>query len=125
MNDNVKQKLRENTNKWIELDTLVSKLKVRIKQLEREKTMLSDNIIEVMEEFDIADLNISNQQIKYRVTKSKQSISKKFLLENLTAFYNGNLEKAIAMTDFLDSKGGEKNSVKLINYNNKKLITND
>jgi hypothetical protein len=122
MNELTKKKLREDTNKWIELDDLVIKLKKKIKEIERNKSMLSDRIVEVMDEFDIADLNISEHQIKYRVTNQKQGMSKKFLLENLTMFYNGNLDKAINTLDFLDSKRSQKSQIKLLQTQKKNLI---
>lgn len=124
MEKNVKDKLREDTNRWIELDNTVMKLKNKIKQLEREKLMISDRIVEVMDEFEISDLNINNQQIKCKVTRQKQGLSKKFLLENLTTFYNGNVEKAIGMLNYLDSKRQERTSVKLLNHKPRKPIGN-
>ena len=122
MNEQTKNRLREDTNKWLELDNLVAGLKKKIKEIERKKSMLSDRIVEVMDEFDISDLNISNHQIRYKVTTQKQGISKKFLLENLTMFYNGNLEKAIQTMDFLDSRRGQKNKIKLLQTQKKNLI---
>tara|TARA_Y100000389_G_C17459930_1_gene520930 strand:- start:2530 stop:2904 length:375 start_codon:yes stop_codon:yes gene_type:complete len=124
MDKNVKDKLREDTNKWIELDNVVTKLKHKIKQLEREKLMISDRIVEVMDEFEISDLNFNNQQIKYKVTRQKQCLSKKFLLENLTTFYSGNMEKALNMLNYLDSRRIEKTNVKLLNHKPKKKIGN-
>lgn len=124
MDKNVKDKLREDTNKWIELDKTVLKLKNKIKQLEREKLMISDRIIEVMDEFEISDLNINNNQLKCKVTRQKQGLSKKFLLENLTTFYKGNTEKAINMLNYLDSKRQEKTNVKLLNHIPRKPIGN-
>lgn len=122
MNEQTKNRLREDTNKWLELDNLVTGLKKKIKEIERKKSMLSDRIVEVMDEFDISDLNISNHQIRYKVTTQKQGISKKFLLENLTMFYNGNLDKAIQTMDFLDSRRSQKNKIKLLQTQKKNLI---
>jgi len=86
--------------------------------------MLADKIIDVMEEFDISDLNINNTQLKFKTKNVKQGMSKKFLLENLTHFYNGDLEKAINTFDYLDSKRKFKETNKLIQYKNKRLISN-
>lgn len=123
MNSDLKATLRTDTNRWLELDNLVVGLKKKIKELEKQKVMLADKIIDVMDEFEISDLNINNHQLKCKVTKQKQSMSKKFLLQNLTTFYNGNLEKAVNTIDFLESKRGHTTRVKLLQNHNRNLIT--
>ena len=62
MNSDLKATLRADTNKWLELDNLVVGLKKKIKEIEKQKVMLADKIIDVMDEFEITDLNINNQQ---------------------------------------------------------------
>ena len=123
MNDNTKSKLREDTTKWLEMDNLINKLKLKIKDMEKEKMIIADRILEVMTEFDISDLNIANHQLKYRSHKKKQGISKKFLLENLTSLYNGDMQKAIDTIDFLESKRSCKMETKLLGFKKKNLIT--
>jgi len=102
--------------KWVTLDNEQSKLNSRISEIRKEKKGVENFVVNFMEANEMTNKNIliNGGKLKYDVTSSRESITKKYILEKLTAYFK-NEKKAEEVTNYIyDSRGmtAEKVSLK-------------
>jgi len=112
MDTSLKQFLRDNALKWLAIENKVKELKKIIKEKKDEQTKLESDLISIMGEYNIEDLTTQNGNLKYKVSTSKQGLSKKFLLLALGECL-GNSEKAVNLFTEIDKKREVKTKAKL------------
>lgn len=86
-NLNHKKELIENIREWIKLDGEISKMKSDMKQKNAKKKELTENLVKVMKNNSIDCFDVNGGALIYKQTKTKKSISGKFLLEELQKYY--------------------------------------
>ena len=100
-----KEQLVSLIREWIESDNKISTYQKTIKEEKQNKKNLTDQLITIMKTHEIECFDVKNGKLIHTKTKSKQSISKKLLLESLTDYFKEDTESASQLTaHILDSR---------------------
>ena len=99
--DNTKNILVQNIKEWVKLDNEIRSLKKEENIRKNEKKKLNENIMSIMKENEIDCIDIKDGQICYNQKSVKKPITKKYLLEILSKYVNGDSEKADHANDFI------------------------
>jgi len=88
--------------KWVTLDNEQSKLNSRISEIRKEKKGVENFVVNFMEANQMTNKNIliNGGKLKYDVSNSKESITKKYILEKLTAYFKDE-KKAEEITNYI------------------------
>lgn len=105
--DNTKNILVQNIKDWVKLDNEIRSLKKEENIRKNEKKKLNENIMNIMRENEIDCIDIKDGQICYNQKSVKKPITKKYLLEILSKYFNGDSEKADHANDFILSNREE------------------
>jgi len=96
-----KEELISNIREWIKIDNDLIKLKTDAKNLTNKKKTLTDSLVKIMKGNSIDCFDINGGALQYKKTKSKKSISGKFLLAELQKYYKEQPELASELTKHL------------------------
>ena len=99
--NNTKNILVQNIKEWVKLDNEIRSLKKEENIRKNEKKKLNENIMNIMKENEIDCIDIKDGQICYNQKSVKKPITKKYLLEILSKYFNGDSEKADHANDFI------------------------
>jgi|TARA_B100000242_G_C42940328_1_gene436072 hypothetical protein len=99
--DNTKEKLITNIRKWVKLDNEIRSLKKEEKIRKEQQKELNVSLIEIMKSNEIDCIDIKDGQICYNKKNVKKPISKKFLLDILSKYFDGDIKKAEDANDFI------------------------
>ena len=92
-----KEELVANIKEWIKIDNDIDKLKSELKAKNDKKKQITKTLVEVMKTNSIDCFDINDGSLVYKQTKSKQSISKKFLMEQLQTYFENTPDIAIEL----------------------------
>jgi hypothetical protein len=108
---------KEKVKNWIELDMVIKRLQMAIKERKKLKDSLNSDILRFMIKYSIEDLNTKTGTIKYKKTKTKVPLSQKKIKDKLFEVFQNN-EKIIKKIDeiFNDREIKEKDSLKKTNF---------
>ena len=95
-----KEAIKKHIESWISLDKTISNLTTTLKEKKQEKKAITNYLIDIMKNNNIDEFDVGSNKFIYSVRKTKQGISKKFLLENLERILN-NTDEAEKITDLL------------------------
>lgn len=98
---NTKQILVQNIREWVKLDNEIRALKKEEKARQTEKKQLNENLIEIMKSNEIDCVDIKDGQICYTQKNVKKPITKKNLMNILTKYFKGDMEKAENVNEFI------------------------
>jgi hypothetical protein len=96
-----KQVLAGHVKKWIELDNKIQAAQKVQQQLKKDKKEINDKLIEIMRDGEIDTLNVSDGNINYVKRNVKKPITKKYLLNVLSQYYDGDIDKVINLNSFI------------------------
>tara|TARA_B110000285_G_scaffold181047_1_gene204267 strand:- start:6 stop:356 length:351 start_codon:yes stop_codon:yes gene_type:complete len=96
-----KQVLVNHVKKWIEFDNKIKASQKIQQQLKKEKKMITDSLVEIMREEEIDSLNVNGGNINYVKRDVKKPITKKYLLDVLSQYYSGDIEKVNNLNSFI------------------------
>ena len=82
-----KEQLVSNIKEWIKIDTEISELKARIRDMNNKKKNLTENLVTVMKTNKIDCFDINGGALIYKTNKIKKPINGKSLLVALQAYY--------------------------------------
>ena len=102
-----KEELINNIREWIKIDTDVASLKNDIKNKLSQKKLLTDNLVKVMKTNSIDCFDINGGALVYNKTKTKKSLSGKFLLQQLEQYYKDQPDVAKEVTEHIMSNREE------------------
>ena len=102
MNSNISNEFKIAVKKWVEIDNEQKKIRGVSSNLKKEKDKLQIYITHFMETNDMKNKNIliNDGKIQYSTSKTTQPISKKYIIEKLTKYYN-NSDKAEEIASLL------------------------
>ena len=95
-----KANLIKNIESWIILESEINNLSNSLKQKKNEKKEITNYLITIMKNNNIDEYDVGKNKFIYSQKKTKQPISKKFLLENLERILN-NTDEAEKITELL------------------------
>ena len=90
---NLKTKLREAVNQFLEIDNQIITLQKAIKERRKKKEELSKVILHTMKNNDIDQMNLKGDRLIYQVSEYKTPINKNYLNSVLNKYFNNNEEK--------------------------------
>jgi len=93
-----KNELIANIKEWIRLDTEISKKSAELKICKNAKTTLTKTLIQLMKNHNIDCFDINGGALLYKQRKSKQTISKKYLLAQVQEYFKNDVESANELT---------------------------
>lgn len=102
-----KETLIHTIKKWVKLDNEIRSLKKEQNIRNSEKKELSNTLIEIMKTNEIDCVDIKDGQLCYVQQNVKKPITKKNLLTILSKYYNGDIEKATNITEYISTNREE------------------
>lgn len=99
--NNTKDMLVQNIKEWVKLDNEIRSLKKEENIRKNEKKKLNENIMHIMKENEIDCIDIKDGQICYNQKNVKKPITKKYLLEILSKYFNGDSDKAAHANEYI------------------------
>jgi len=89
---------------YLTIDDEIKLLTMKLKNKKKEKLMLSNDVLNFMNEFNIEDLNAEKGILKYTISKTKKSINKKDMLNKLAIFLKSTEKANEAMSFIYDNR---------------------
>ncbi len=118
-----KQKLKDNVKEYLNIDNEIATLQAAIKERKKKKDELSGFILGAMKNNEIQQMNINNEKLVYSVSQTKAPLSKTYLNNVLTDYFNNN-DKALDVINHILSNRAKVEKVKLKRLSEKKKKIN-
>lgn len=99
--NNTKEHLITNIRKWVKLDNEIRSLKKEEKMRKDQQKELNNQLIEIMKNNEIDCIDIKDGQICYNKKSVKKPITKKFLMDILSKYFDGDVKKAENANEFI------------------------
>ena len=99
-----KEQLVTHIREWVQVDNEIRTLQNELKSRKSRKDGLSKQLIDVMKTNEIDTFDINNGSIEYKQKTTKKPLTKKMLITTFNTFFEGNTEKTIQLTDFINEK---------------------
>tara|TARA_Y200000002_G_C22271864_1_gene492470 strand:- start:63 stop:428 length:366 start_codon:yes stop_codon:yes gene_type:complete len=99
--NNTKELLINNIRKWVKLDNELRALKKEESARKKQQKELNTQLIDLMKQNEIDNIDIKGGQICYNQKNIKKPITKKYLLEILAKYYQGDMDKAESTNEFI------------------------
>jgi hypothetical protein len=99
--DTTKEQLIHTIKEWVRIDNELRILSKQQSIRKKEKQEMSESLIEIMRSNEIDCFDIKNGQIMYTKRNVKKPITQKALLNILSNYYKGNVEKAEEVNNFI------------------------
>lgn len=96
-----KQQLVNNIREWVKLDNEIRSLRKEQEQRKKKQKSLNETLIEIMKNSEIDCIDIKDGQICYNRKNVKKPITKKYLLDILAKYFDGDIEKAENANEFI------------------------
>ena len=96
-----KNVLVNNIKEWVKLDNEIRALKSEEKIRVNAKKKINDNLMTIMKDHEIDCVDIKDGQICYNKKNVKKPITKKYLLQILSKYFDGDIDRAEDATDFI------------------------
>ena len=99
---NVSEEFKLSIKKWVEIDDKQKKVREVASNLRKEKDKYQEYILDYMSGNNMKNKNIiiNGGKISYSESKSTQSVSKKYIIDKLTPYFN-NAAKAEEIANLL------------------------
>ena len=104
----VRETLVNTIKEWIDADNEIKQLQQLLKAQRAIKKFTTDTLVEIMKENEIDCVDLQDKKIIHSSTKTKQAISKKYLLETLPLYFKDDTEKVDELTAFILANRQEK-----------------
>lgn len=99
--DTTKEQLIHTIKEWVRIDNELRILSKQQSIRKKEKQEMSESLIGIMRSNEIDCFDIKNGQIMYTKRNIKKPITQKALLNILSNYYKGNVEKAEEVNNFI------------------------
>lgn len=96
-----KEELVQNIKDWVKIDNDIRLLNMELTKRKMEKKKISELLIQTMKTNEIDVFDINNGKIIYSKRTMKRPVTKKALLDILSKYYQGNLEQAQDVNNFI------------------------
>jgi capsule polysaccharide export protein KpsE/RkpR len=89
---------------WISTEEELRTLSAEIREKRKHSLTIRSQIVTIMKELKIGRLNISAGSVTTRVRNTKAPMTKKYLINTLAQYFQGDMEKARQCAAFLDEQ---------------------
>lgn len=96
-----KEQLVNNIKEWIKIDNEITQMKQEIKEKNKNKKTLTENLVTVMKTNKIDCFDINGGALVYKTNKVKKPISGKTLLTALQNYYKNDIKVAEDIAKFV------------------------
>jgi len=96
-----KDQLIQNIKDWVKIDNEIRLLNLELSKRKTEKKKISDLLIQTMKTNEIDVFDINQGKIVYSKKTVKKPITKKVLLDVLSKYYEGDIEQAEEVNNFI------------------------
>jgi hypothetical protein len=96
-----KDQLIKSIKEWVKIDNEIRALQKELRTRQTEKKNISKDLINVMSKNNIDDFSIKDGKIMYVKKNIKKPITKKNLFGILSNYYQGDLDKATQMNNYI------------------------
>ena len=80
--------LIQKIKKWLEYESKITHLQKEIKELKKNKGVLSNELKTIMKHKDLDCIDVNDGKILYTTTEVKKGINKKYLADVLTKYFD-------------------------------------
>lgn len=99
--ETTKDLLIKNVRNWVKLDNEIRALKKEENNRKKEKKDINNTLIELMRDTEIDCIDIKDGQLCYSKKNVKKPITKKVLLNILSKYFEGDVERAENANQFI------------------------
>ncbi len=96
--------LKNKVSNYLSIDDKIRKLSLELREAKKEKLMMSNDVLNLMSDYNIEDLNTKNGKLKYTISKTKKAVSKKDLLQKLSIFLKSSDQANDALKFIYDNR---------------------
>jgi hypothetical protein len=96
-----KEQLIQNIKSWVKIDNDIRLLNTELAKRKMEKKKISELLMETMKTNEIDVFDINDGRIIYSKRTVKKPVTKKMLLEILSKYYEGDMEEAQNVNNFI------------------------
>jgi hypothetical protein len=96
-----KEQLIQNIKSWVKIDNDIRLLNLELSKRKMEKKKISEMLMETMKTNEIDVFDINDGRIIYSKRTVKKPVTKKMLLEILSKYYEGDMEEAQNVNNFI------------------------
>lgn len=96
-----KAQLVSAVREWVRIDGEMSELQKQLAERRKEKKQISVQLMDAMKTMEIYLFDLKDGQLIYKKTKTKKPISKASLIQSLSNYFDGNVEKATELGSFI------------------------
>lgn len=96
-----KDQLIKTITEWVKIDNEIRQLKKEENIRKTDQKKISQQLIEIMRENKIDEVDLNNGKLMYTKKNVKKPITKKILLNILSNFYEGDINKALKVNNFI------------------------
>ena len=68
--------LKNKVSKYLSIDDKIKKLTLELREAKKEKLLMSNDVLNLMSDYNIEDLNTKSGKLKYTISKTKKAVSK-------------------------------------------------
>ena len=122
-NQSFKTQLKNIVKEFLDIDNEIATLQKALKERKDKKEKLSKMILGTMKNKDIQQMNVNNEKLVYSVTQYKTPLTKPYLNNVLTNYFNNN-EKALDVINHILTNRTKVEKVKLKRVAEKKKKLN-
>lgn len=91
-------------NKYLKIDDQIKHLTKELREKRKEKLMMSNEVLNFMDDYKIEDLNTNGGKLKYSISRTKKAVSKSELLNKLSLFLKSSEKANDAMKYIYDNR---------------------
>ena len=96
-----KEELVRTIREWVRIDNEIRALQKEQKKRHNDKKMISNDLMNVMKQNNIDCFDINDGQLIYTRKNIKKPITRSNLIHILSQFYEGDIDKAASLNDFI------------------------
>lgn len=96
-----KEELVRTIREWVKIDNEIRALQREQTKRRNDKKRISEDLINVMKSNHIDCFDINDGQLLYTRKNIKKPITRNNLITILSEFYEGDIEKAVSLNDFI------------------------
>lgn len=114
-----KEQLINHIKDWIQIDNDIKVLQFEINRLKNDKKKKNIELMETMKKNEIDCFNLKEGTILYKIKNTKKPITKKYMVELLTKYYEGNTEKVNDLITYMNDNREKINKEEIVRKINK------